>query len=117
MRTVIYFVVAGLGLGVPGLAQAQSFSGAEQLIRGDLPAAEREIAHQRRMFPNDPDLLVNLASIYGRTNRTADARRLYRDVLARADEPLTLADGSTVSSHQIALTGLRSLPAEMLAAR
>ena len=117
MPTIVYLVVAGLGLGVPGLAQAQSFSGAEQMMRGDLPAAEREIAHQRRMFPNDPDLLVNLASICARTNRVNDARRLYRDVLARADEPLTLANGATVSSHQIALTGLRSLPAEMIASR
>src|SRR5699024_1304816 len=46
LRNVIYLALAALGAGTA--AHAQDFSGAEPMLRGDLPAAEREIQHQRR---------------------------------------------------------------------
>lgn len=115
MRHGVLLVLAGLAL--PGLAQAQGFSGAERITQGDLTGAEREIARQRQLFPNDPDLLINLAHVYARTERTAEARALYRTVLTQPDEELTLRGGTAMSAHSLAHEGLRRISAPVLAAR
>jgi Flp pilus assembly protein TadD len=115
LRNVIYLALAALGAGTA--AHAQDFSGAEPMLRGDLPAAEREIQHQRRMFPTDPDLLLNLARVYAQTQRTPQAAQLYREVLARPDEALSLAGGRTANAHAIAQAGLRQISLSTLATR
>lgn len=117
MRALAILVAAGLGLGLPVPGHAQSFSGAEQIAGGDLAAAEREIGEQRRVFPNDPDLLINLAHIYARTDRLAEARRLYRVVLDRPDEDLVLADGRSAPAHALASEGLRRTTTQVVATR
>lgn len=117
MRAFAILVATGLGLGLPGLVTAQSFSGAEHIVRGDLVAAEREIAQERRLFPYDADLLLNLANVYAQTHRRDDARALYRQVLARPNEDLTLADGRSESAHRIAAAALRRLSPEVIASR
>lgn len=110
-------LAAGLALGLPALVQAESFSGAERIAQGDLAGAEREIAQHRRVFPNDPDLLINLAHVYARTDRQAEARQLYRAVLAREDEELSVAGGQPASAHRLASEGLRRISGGVIAAR
>lgn len=117
MRAFAILVAAGLGLGLSVPGYAQSYSGAEQIAGGDLAAAEREITQQRRVFPNDPDLLINLAHVYAKTDRVAEARRLYRIVLDRPDEDLVMADGRAAPAHLLASEGLRRISTQVVATR
>ena len=96
-------------------AAAQDFSGAAALARGDYAAAERAIAAQQRLFPRDADLLINLAQVYARTGRTAEAARLYREVAAQPDDALDLPDGRVASSHALAGKGLQRLTVALAA--
>lgn len=102
---VLAFVSA---LVISGPAYAQDdFNGASQILRGDYAGAERVIVAQQRMFPTDPDLLLNLATAYQRTGRMAQARALYRAVLSRPDEPLDLPNSAQPrSSHALAVRAL-----------
>jgi hypothetical protein len=105
------------GLAVAGMLAVSSpvfahdeFNGAVQILRGDYAGAERVILVQQRMFPTDPDLMLNLAVAYQKTGRTAEARALYRSVLSRPDEPMDLPGGSAPkSSHALANAALGRL--------
>ena len=100
---------AALIVGGADVAVAQDFSGARQIAAGDYAGAERAITTQRRLFPRDADLMLNLATVYRRTGRTDEARRLYQAVAAQPDELLDLPDGRTASAHALANEGLRRL--------
>ncbi len=107
-------MVVALGM-TAGAASAQEFNGAEQIARGDYIAAEQVIAKQQRMFARDADLRINLAAVYARTGRQADARRLYQAVATAPDEKLDLADRSVAWSHTLAAEGLRRLDRQVAA--
>lgn len=108
---------AALIVGGAPAAAAQNWNGAEQIARGDYAAAERIIVREQRLFPRDTDLLINLATVYARTGRTAEARRTYALAAAQPDETLETAGARTVSSRELALTGLRTLDREIAALR
>lgn len=74
--------------------------------RGDYRAAERHLAALRHAHPDRPEVLLNLAAVYLRTDRTDAAVSLYRDVLAQRPVLMDLPSGATRSSHDIARTGL-----------
>lgn len=112
------FGFAGLVVAVtPGLAAGSDRMGYKAIAAGDFAAAERSITAERRIFPHQPELALNLATVYGRTGRVDAARTLYRDVLASAPVDLVLADGATYSSHALAKAGLARLGQEAIAAR
>ena len=97
---------------------ADDGNGATQIMRGDYAAAERIILAQEKMFPGDPDLLLNLASVYRHTGRVGEARALYRAVLARPDDVMDLpAQAAPRTAHDIARAGLVSMDATQLTAR
>jgi Flp pilus assembly protein TadD len=100
LKLIALSVVASLS-GI-GEANAQDLNGFQKLQAGDYRAAELEIRQEMRLFPHDPDLLINLATVYVRTGRMAEARALYRDVLARADEELDVLNHGNASSHAVA---------------
>ena len=106
---------AALLVATGGTATAQNFNGAEYLARGDATGAERVIMAQQRLFPHDADLLLNLAAVYARTGRQAEARRMYQAVIAQPDEELDLAGRRTATAHLIAAEGLRRLPVSVAA--
>ena len=116
-------VSAGLGLlglaaaVTPGIAAGSDRMGYKAIAAGDFAAAERSITAERRIFPHQPELALNLATVYGRTGRVDAARTLYREVLASAPVDLVLADGATYSSHALAKAGLARLGQETIAAR
>ncbi|WP_375271749.1 tetratricopeptide repeat protein [Sphingomonas sp.] len=113
MRTCGMFVLAAM-IASPALAADRT--GYEAIAAGNLSKAERTLSAERAIFPRRPEVLLNLAAIYARTNRTAQARALYDDVLAAAPVALEVADGCTLSSHDVAQRGLSRL-GETLAAR
>jgi Flp pilus assembly protein TadD len=114
-------VGAGLSIAVavatPGLASGPDRMGYKAIAAGDFAAAERSIMAERRIFPHQPELTLNLATVYGRTGRIDAARALYRDVLASAPVDLVLANGATYSSHSLAKAGLARLGQDAIAAR
>lgn len=100
-----------------GVASAQDWNGAEQIVRGDYAAAERVITAQQRQFPHDVDLTLNLARVYLATNRAAEAQELYRAVALQPDEELDMPGGRTGWSRELAATALRRLADARVAAR
>lgn len=87
--------------------------GYQSIAAGSLAQAERTIDAERAIFPNRPELMLNLAAVYARTGREMQARSLYADVLDRSDVAMDLADGSVASSHALANKGLARLTTAM----
>lgn len=81
----------------------------EAITTGDLQGAERTLVAERRIFPDRPTLMLNLAAVYARTGRAEPARELYGEVLGRAPVAMDMPSGSVVSSHDVARLGLRRL--------
>lgn len=96
---------------MPSLAKDRV--GYQAISTGSLGDAERTITAEREIFPQRPELMLNLAAVYSRTGRQAQARALYGDVLQRQPVAMDLADGSVVSSHVLAHKGLARLGATM----
>lgn len=110
-------LVAAAAMAGPAFAQ-DDFNGASQILRGDYAGAERIIVAQQRMFPTDPDLMLNLALTYQRTGRPAEARALYRAVLSRPDEPMDMPGATRPrSSHALAASALAHSDGRQISAR
>lgn len=115
MRKLLAVVGAALVATGAQASDLQGFAGAKEIARGDYGAAERLILEQQRMFPRDADLLINLAYVYARTGRQAEARRLYQQVTAQPDEMLDLSGQRTAKAHRVAAAGLRRLDQQVAA--
>lgn len=76
---------------------------------GDYARAERALRAEQRIYPDSPEVLLNLAAVLARTSRADAARPLYERVLANKDVSLTLSGDRVVNAHEVAQTGLRSL--------
>jgi tetratricopeptide (TPR) repeat protein len=63
-------------LATTGLAASQARAGA-------LEDAKELLERARQLWPNDPDLLTNLAVVLGALGRTEQARSLYRELVNR----------------------------------
>lgn len=113
MRAVarVAMIVAGMTMAVPALAGERT--GYVQIAAGDLSGAERTLQAERRIFPDRPELMLNLAAIYAATNRASEARSLYSDVLRRNVVPMDMPSGAVVSSHAVAHAGLNRLAPTM----
>ncbi len=108
MRALVLSGLAATALSVTP-AMAGDRLGYQAISAGDLNAAERTLVAERRIFPNRPELMLNLAAVYDRTGREAEARALYTSLLQADDVELTLANGTTASSRVLASTGLARL--------
>lgn len=82
---------------------------AQAISRGEFVQAEQRLNAERRIYPHRPEVLLNLAAVYARTGRAAEARALYQDVLSREDIVMDLSTDRSASSHFIANTGLQAL--------
>lgn len=99
--------VAVAAMAVPATAQVRT--GFTAISTGSLAEAERVLTRERAMFPQRPELMLNLAAVYARTDRAAQARALYADVLDREPVAMELANGSVETSHQLARRGLSQI--------
>jgi len=109
MRTTVLFVLATLGATMPALAASASTTdrtGYTAIAAGDLAMAEQRIVAERKVFPQRPELMLNLASVYHRTGRDSEARALYAAVLERPAVAMDLPSGAVVSSHELASRAL-----------
>lgn len=110
---VIGTAVVAMLAAMPATAQVRT--GYTAIAAGSLSAAERTLTREREMFPERPELMLNLAAVYARTGRTAEARALYGDVLSRDAIEMELGNGSVESSHLLARRGLAQLDVTMAA--
>jgi Flp pilus assembly protein TadD len=94
-------------------AMAKDRVGYQAIAAGSMADAERTIQAERAIFPERPELMLNLAAVYARTGRDAQARALYGEVLGREPVAMDLADGSVQSSHTLAQKGLSRLVTTM----
>ena len=95
---------------------AKDRTGYHAIAVGDLARAERTLVAERRIFPDRPELMLNLAAVYLRTGRVAEANALYSKVLARPATEMDLPSGRAATSHQVATVALASLPANVAVA-
>jgi tetratricopeptide (TPR) repeat protein len=110
-KVAISILVASLAAAAQAApAQTRSDPLAAQAIhRGELAVAEHRLDAERRVYRDRPEILLNLAAVYARTGRSAEARDLYQKVLARDDVLMDLDVERTASSHRIAQSGLQRL--------
>lgn len=101
----------------PALAGDATRAAHAAIARGDMAAAERVLTDERRVFPDRPELLLNLAAVYASTGRPALAADLYGRVLARDDVMMDLTAERSASAHAIARAGLARLAPVQTAAR
>ena len=94
-------------------AVAKDRVGYQAIAAGNVVQAERTLDAERAIFPQKPELMLNLAAIYARTGREAQARTLYGQVLEQDAVAMDLADGSVRSSHDLAHLGLTRLTTTM----
>lgn len=121
---VIKFLIAGgaafaalassAALADPGSASAY---GATAINAGQLAAAERILQPESFSDAADPARLVNIATVYARTQRYAEARAALTRVQALPAEQLELSDGASYSSHVIAKAMLGRIAGEQLSAK
>ncbi|MBN8818159.1 MAG: tetratricopeptide repeat protein [Sphingomonas sp.] len=81
-----------------GAINAGQLSQAEQILQ---PASYTDAA--------DPARLINIATVYARTQRKAEARAALQRVQALPAERLDLANGTSYSSHDLAKVMLARL--------
>ncbi|RYE02730.1 MAG: tetratricopeptide repeat protein [Sphingomonadales bacterium] len=116
MRTVLLFAAAPLLLAaLPASANDRSIPAA--IAMGAYDQAEQAIRAELRIYRDRPELLLNLATVYAKTNRAEAARALYAKVLAQPDVLMDVSETAVAGSHAIAQAGLRRIQAVQLSAR
>ncbi|MFK3889050.1 tetratricopeptide repeat protein [Sphingomonas sp. NPDC079357] len=113
MRSKLMLSALALGVVAAMPALAKDRVGYQAIAAGSLTTAEQTITAERAIFPDRPELMLNLAAVYARTGRQAQARALYADVLGREAVAMDMADGSVRTSHELARTGLTRLTTAM----
>jgi Tfp pilus assembly protein PilF len=115
---LIATAVAPLLFAAAGPADAQEDGVARtKIAAGDFGQAEAKLLHELRIYPNRPELLLNLAAVYAKTGRAPQARALYMRVLSQRDVLMDLSAEETAGSHALARTGLSRLDSVQLTAR
>lgn len=100
-----------------GSAVARDRTGYQAIAAGDLASAERSLIAERRIFPQRPELMLNLAAVYARTGKIAEARALYDAALNVPAVELDVAGGKVATSHDVARVGQAMLNDGQIALR
>ena len=105
-KTVLVILGAALAATAAGAQTQEQRYGFDAIQRADLTAAEARLIAERIAQPNEPSVLINLAHIYTKTGRVAQAETLYRQVLATADVMMLTGNRGQIGSHALAQRGL-----------
>ncbi len=120
MNKFLASIVLAAPLAVSPAVQAQSVEQPNAhlaIAAGDYDHAERQLLAEQRIFPARPEVLLNLAAVYARTGRVAEARALYHRVLALKPVTMDVSNGQIAASHAVAQRGIRLLDAGQMAGR
>ena len=93
----------------PAQAQDSDPVASAAIAQGDYAGAEKTLLQELRIHPGRPELMINLATVYAKTGRKAEARAMFRQVLAQDDVLMDLSPDRTAGSHALAVAGLRRL--------
>jgi len=102
-------IAAAALIAFAGAAQAEDGGnryGYDQITAKNLKAAEQRLLDQQAAEPNEPSVLLNLAYVYKKTGRTAEADALYERVLAQKDVLMALGNGKPAWSHTLAMKAM-----------
>lgn len=96
------------GLALAGAAQAQPANpyGYDHIAAKNLQAAETRLIAQQAAEPDEPSVLLNLAYVYKKTGRAAEAASLYERVLGQPDVLMALGSGKPAWSHALAMKAM-----------
>lgn len=120
MRIALASIVLAAPLMLVPAAQAQVREDpyAQVAIQnGDYELAERKLLAEQKIFPARPEVLLNLAAVYAKTGRHAEARAIYNRVMTLDPVAMDVADGQVAPSHLVASRGLRVLDGARQASR
>lgn len=120
MRRIPASIVLAAPLALVPAVQAQNIEQPNAhvaIAAGDYDRAERHLLAEQRIFPTRPEVMLNLAAVYARTGRVAEARAMYHRVLALKPVAMDVADGQVAASHAVAQRGMRLLDAAQMAGR
>ncbi|HZV17537.1 MAG TPA: hypothetical protein VFF84_02475 [Sphingobium sp.] len=102
--------LASLSAGIVQASPAGSGDyAAAAIASGEFDSAERTLQPTSHADAADPARLINIATVFARTQRLADARAALMRVQALPDEQLELANGANYSSHRIGTAMLQRL--------
>ncbi|MCM8557210.1 hypothetical protein [Sphingomicrobium sediminis] len=102
MKKLLAAAFAATLTATPALAQDAGGYGNtahKEMLAGDYEEAEREL---RSAALTDVGARINLAQIFAKTDREAEALILLRSVLENDDILLETVDGELISSHDVA---------------
>lgn len=105
-KSVSVILGAALAATAAGAQTQEQTYGFSAIQRADLAGAEARLNAQRLMEPNEPSVLINLAHVYAKTGRMAQAEALYRQVMAGENVMMLTASNQQLWSHQLARKGL-----------
>lgn len=91
------------------VAQASPNLARAEITQRKLVEAEATLLKANSASPNEPEVLLNLAAVYGLSGRADEARDLYGRVLRGENASLILSSSRTANAHEIARKGLRLL--------
>ena len=120
MRKFLASIVLAAPLALIPAAQAQTTEQPNAhlaIAAGDYAAAERQLLAEQRIFPARAEVMLNLAAVYAKTGRVAEARAMYHRVLALKPVAMDVADGQVTASHAVAQRGVRLLDSAQMAGR
>jgi Flp pilus assembly protein TadD len=120
MNRLSVVIVAAM-LGVPAASaatQTRNDPYAHDAIEaGNFGEAEASLRAQLALEPSKPELLLNLAAIYARTNRLDAAQTMYDRAMQAENVSLLLKPDVALDSHAIAKRGMAKLERQRMAAR
>jgi thioredoxin-like negative regulator of GroEL len=99
---------AALAFAVPVLAQPTEIAdpyGAASISKGRIGTIERKLEAAYQKGDRSPEILLNLAAIRLQEKRPAEARDLYKAVLAQPNLDMATLSGGAMS-HEIAQRGM-----------
>ena len=105
-KMVLVTLGAALAATAAGAQTQEQTYGFNAIQRDDLAGAEARLNAQRAMEPNEPSVLINLAHVYAKTGRMAQAETLYRQVMATDNVLMLTGSKQQLWSHQLARKGL-----------
>ncbi|WCT72024.1 tetratricopeptide repeat protein [Sphingomonas naphthae] len=104
MRSILAF--AALVAAPLTAAAAQDQVAFRAITKADYTAAETQLAAQVAAGQREPGVLLNLAAVYNKTGRAAEAVALYRMVQSEQNVLMETASGAPIWSHDVATRGM-----------
>lgn len=106
LKMVSALLAGALAATAAGAQTQEQRYGFNAIQRADLAGAEARLNAALLEQPGEPSALINLAHVYSKTGRVAEAEALYRQILTSQNVLMLTASNRQVGSHELAQRGL-----------